>query len=265
MREKAIFSGATIAQATFRATGALLLREMATSYGRSPGGYLWAVLEPLGGIAILSAAFSAFLHRPALGENFPLFYATAILPFLAFQGLCQKTAQALQYSRPLLTYPVITHIDAIFARFLLGALTHLIVFILVICGLQSVYGLRLQLDFAAILNALAMTAALGLGLGTLFCFLRSALPLWDTLWSIINRPLFLMSGVFYLYDGLPLPLRGWLWWNPLLQISGEMRQGFYPGYNASYVSPAYVYAVALTAFTTGLLLLHRRHRDLLNR
>ena len=33
--------------ASFRAIGALILREMATSYGRSPGGYIWAILEPV--------------------------------------------------------------------------------------------------------------------------------------------------------------------------------------------------------------------------
>ncbi|MEL6475009.1 MAG: sugar ABC transporter permease, partial [Pseudomonadota bacterium] len=30
--------------ASLRSIIALMLREMATSYGRSPGGYLWAVL-----------------------------------------------------------------------------------------------------------------------------------------------------------------------------------------------------------------------------
>ncbi|MDJ0823602.1 MAG: sugar ABC transporter permease, partial [Paracoccaceae bacterium] len=32
--------------ATARAVMALMLREMSTSFGRSPGGYLWAILEP---------------------------------------------------------------------------------------------------------------------------------------------------------------------------------------------------------------------------
>ena len=32
---------------TFRTISALIMREMQTTYGRSPGGYLWAVLEPV--------------------------------------------------------------------------------------------------------------------------------------------------------------------------------------------------------------------------
>ena len=41
--------------ATPRTILALMLREMSARYGRSPGGYLWALLEPLGAILILSS------------------------------------------------------------------------------------------------------------------------------------------------------------------------------------------------------------------
>ena len=32
---------------------------MGTTYGRSPGGYLWAILEPVAGIALLSTMIGA--------------------------------------------------------------------------------------------------------------------------------------------------------------------------------------------------------------
>ena len=38
--------------ASLRCVIALMLREMATTYGRSPGGYLWVMLEPIAGIAL---------------------------------------------------------------------------------------------------------------------------------------------------------------------------------------------------------------------
>ena len=31
-----------------------MLREMGSTYGRSPGGYLWVIAEPIGVIAVLS-------------------------------------------------------------------------------------------------------------------------------------------------------------------------------------------------------------------
>jgi capsular polysaccharide transport system permease protein len=249
---------------TLRTIVALMLREMATTYGRSPGGYLWAVLEPVGGIAIRSVAFSMFLHRPAPGTNFPLFYATAYLPFTLYSTLSVKLAQAIQFSKPLLAYPAVTFIDAILARFLLNLLTQVVVFIVVIVGIHLIFGLRPTLDMPAILLGLTMAAALGLGVGTLNCYLRAIFPLWDTIWSIVNRPLFIVSGVFFLFESVPQAVQNLLWFNPLIHVTGEMRRGFYPSYEAANVSPAYVFGVALTTLAAGLLLLKRAHRDILN-
>ncbi len=250
--------------ATLRTVTALMLREMATTYGRSPGGYVWAVLEPVGGIAILSVAFSLFLHRPALGTNFPLFYATAYLPFMLYSALATKLAQALQFSKPLLAYPAVTFVDALLARFALNLLTHLVVFAVVTGGIHAIYGLRAVLDMPSILLGLGLAAGLGLGVGTLNCVLRSAFGAWDTLWGIANRPLFIISGVFFLYDSVPEHLRAILWFNPLIHVTGVIRQGFYPTYHANYASPAYVIFLSLTCFALGLLLLRRHHRDFLN-
>ena len=55
---------------------ALIIREMATTYGTSPGGYLWALLEPVAGIALLTFVFTLALDTPPLGQNFAFFYAS---------------------------------------------------------------------------------------------------------------------------------------------------------------------------------------------
>lgn len=250
--------------ASLRTIVALMLREMATTYGRSPGGYLWAVLEPVGGIAVLSLAFSVFLERPALGTNFPLFYATAFLPFTLYSVLAQKVALSIVFSKPLLAYPAVTFADAILARFALNALTQIVVFALVILGIHAIFGLRAALDWPAILLGLSMAAALGLGVGTLNCYLRAVFPLWDTIWSIANRPLFLVSGIFFLFEGLPAQMRALLWFNPLIHITGAMRAGFYPSYRPDYISPTLVFGISLVTLAAGLLALRHSHRAILN-
>lgn len=242
---------------------ALMLREMAASHGRTPGGYVWSIIEPVAGIAILTLAFSFFLHRPPLGTSFALFFATAYLPFAIYAGLSGKVAQALAFSRPMFAFPVVGVVDAIAARFALNLLTQIAVLVAVMLGIHAIYGLRLQPDWPAILLAVAMAAALGLGLGVLNCALRGLLPVWDLVWAVLNRPLLLCSGVFYLMEHLPAGARAALWYNPLIHVVGEMRRGFYPGYQAAYVSPAYVCACALVPLALGLLILKRAHRDIL--
>ena len=58
---------------TFRAVMALVLREMTTTYGRSAGGYIWAFVQPIAGIALLTFIFTLIARTPPLGTNFPFF------------------------------------------------------------------------------------------------------------------------------------------------------------------------------------------------
>ena len=102
---------------------ALMLREMSTRYGRTPGGYIWALLEPLGGVLILAIGFSLLVRSPPLGTSFILFYATGMMPFDLFQKVSNATAKSLRFSRPLLAYPAVSWIDTLLARFLLNTLT----------------------------------------------------------------------------------------------------------------------------------------------
>lgn len=249
---------------TLRTVTALMLREMSSTYGRSPGGYVWAVLDPVGGIVMLSVVFSFIIRAPALGTNFPLFYATGFLPFMMYTDLGAKLMGAIRFSKPLLAYPGVTWLDAVLGRFVLNTLTHLAVFCLVSGGILILFRTGAILDMPAILNALAMAAALGLGVGMLNCFLASVFPVWQTFWSILTRPMFIISGVFFLYDAMPPLAREVLWYNPLIHVVSEMRRGFYGTYDPVFVSSAYVYGIAGICLLLGMVFLGRYHRDILN-
>ena len=248
----------------WRAVGALMLREMSTTHGRVPGGYLWAVAEPLAGIALLSVIFAIGFHAPSLGTSFPLFYATGLLPFLAFSDITGKLAQALNFSRPLFAYPAVGVLDAILARFLLAALTQLAVASLLLGGILFLSETRATPDLGTLAQAAGLLAVLSLGVGTMNCLLIGLMPLWQRVWSILMRPMFLISGVFFTYQSVPLPWRDLLWWNPLIHVTGLVRRGLYPGYDASYASPTYVLALGLTVALLAGLGLRRWHRDILS-
>lgn len=250
--------------ASLRAVLALVLREMATTHGRSPGGYLWAVLEPVAGIALLTLIFSAVFRAPPLGINFPIFYATGMIPFLMFLDLSAKVAGALNFSKPLLVYPSVTFVDAILARFIVTFMTQLVVAYVVLGGIVFVFETRTAPDLAVIAKALSMSATLALGLGTLNCFLFSMVPIWPRVWAVLTRPLFILACTMFAYESVPQPFRDYLWYNPLIHIVGYMRHGFYPTYDATYVSTNYVAGVSLGLMVVGLVLLKRHHRALLN-
>lgn len=243
---------------------ALMLREMSTRYGRSPGGYLWAFLEPIGVILIMAIGFSLLVRTPPLGSSFILFFATGMLPFTLYQNVVQAVGGSIAFSKNLLRYPVVTWIDAMIARFTLNTLTSLLVTYVLIVGLLELTETRVIFDIAPILLALALAALLGLGLGAVNCALNGMLAPWPLIWSIITRPLFLASGILIMYEDLPEAVQNIIWYIPHMHISGIMRSGFYPTYAPDYVSVTYVVTFCLVTLCLGLLLLGRFHRDILN-
>jgi capsular polysaccharide transport system permease protein len=241
-----------------RVIAAMMIREMATRYGSSTGGYVWAVIEPLGGILLLSIVFSLALRTPPLGNSFVLFYATGVVPFSMYRFMANGVAASISSNRGLLRYPVVSVFDAVAAKFLLNFITVAVIGAALFGGIVLFTDAHVNLDLGRIAVAGGLAAALGLGVGVLNCVLFGFFPNWKNLWSILNRPLFLVSGVFFLFESAPPGLRDVLWWNPLVHVIGVMRSGFYGTYEPHYVSYVFVLGVVLGLFVTGAFLL-RRH------
>lgn len=243
---------------------AFLLREMGTSYGRHPGGFLWAIIEPILAIFLLTFVFSLAFRAPALGDNFALFYATGYLPFTLYMDLTNKLGQAIRYSKNLLKYPNINFFDAIIARLILTTLVNLIVFFCVINSILTFYEINQHVLINQILHSLFLATILGLGVGTFNCYFSTRFPTWERIWSILNRPAFVISGVFFTLESVPDPYRTYLSYNPVIHVVEVMRMGFYPTYKNTLFDPLYVYAVASILFCIGLSLLVRNHRSLIH-
>lgn len=251
--------------ATFRSIFALMLREMSTSYGRSPGGYLWAVLEPTAGIVLLTAIFSIGFRHPPLGTSFPLFYATGILPFLMYGDLAMKLSQVLSFSRALLEYPRVTFVDALVARFLLSIMTQFMVHFLVFFAILELFAGDVTIDVGKVALSYMMIIALGVGIGTINSFLTLAFPIWQSVWAVMTRPIFLVSCIFFLLESVPKFYQDILWYNPLVHPIGMMRDAFFPYYDPNYVSVVYTMMLSAILMLIGLFLLNRYHRDILDK
>ena len=250
--------------AAFRATSALILREMSTSFGRTPGGYFWAIIEPVAAVSLLTFVFSLAFDQPPIGKSFALFYATGYLPFMLYSDLAQKIGVSLRFSRPLLAYPAVTWWDALLARFILNALTHTLVFMLVIGGIIILSGRPVVLDLPRVFLGLSLAAGLGFGIGALNAFLFEMFPIWERIWAILNRPLFIISGVLFLPEGVPMPYDDWLWFNPIAHVIGFVRAGIYPAYSAHFSTPLYPVFIALSALALAMVFLGRHARRLLS-
>lgn len=250
---------------TIRVVMALILREIGSRDSRSSLGFLWAIIDPIATVAILSVAFSLFTRTPPLGTNFPLFYVTGIVPFHIYSHISNKVSGSLRFSRQLLGFPSVTVLDALIARFILNYLIDILVFVILAYGVIHTYDLRVNVEVPSVLLAILMAGALAIGIGTFNSVLFIMFPTYEYVWGMFNRPMTIASGVLIMIEDLPEWLFKLLWWNPAAHIVSEMRHGFYPFYNTSWVSPSYVFLVAGITFVLGLVTLQRHVYDALDK
>ncbi|PIE12391.1 MAG: sugar ABC transporter permease [Rhodobacterales bacterium] len=243
---------------------ALILREMATTYGRSPGGYLWAIVEPVGMIVVLSFGFSLLMRSPSLGHSFMLFYATGYLVFNHYSRIYGSVVNSINYSRPLLKYPAVTWIDSMIARLTLALLTNLFNSFLIIGGTILVVGTSGVIDPVPVFLAFFLATMLGLGIGAMNSVLMGLFPIWRSLWNIAMGPLMIASAVIYIMEDLPDFAQNILWWNPLTHITGLSREGFFSTYHPNYISEVYVLVIGTVFLVLGLIFLRANYLKILN-
>ena len=249
---------------TLRVVLALMLRELGSRDSRSSLGFLWMLIEPVGTVILLSFAFSIISRTPRLGTNFQLYYVTGVIPFHMYSQIGNRVAGSIRFSRQLLGFPSVTVLDAIFARFLLNYLVSILVFIVSVVGVVWFYGLHVNVDLPSAVLSVAMAGALAISIGTFNSVLFIAWPTYENIWGMLSRPMFLASGIMLLINDLPDKYFNYLKWFPVAHVVGEMRHAFYPGYDASYVSPFYVFMVAGIAFLIGLVTLQHFVYDALD-
>jgi ABC-type polysaccharide/polyol phosphate export systems, permease component len=237
-----------------RVVAALVVRETSTRFGSKPGGYIWALLDPAAHIAFLSLIFMAIARTPALGHSFPLFFATGYIGFQFYQAAVGYLNTAVTSNRALLSYPNVAPFDTILARYILQLGTTIVVGFCVfsVIGLSLRSPLTIQWHF--IIEAAFAASLLALGSAFANNILFQKFPLYEKFYGIVTRPLFLVSGIFFLPDALPHPARDIVMLNPLVHVVMLFRKGFYPEYRAIGYDAGYLYGFALSLLLGGMFL-----------
>jgi capsular polysaccharide transport system permease protein len=227
---------------------------MSTRFGTKPGGYIWAFLDPAAHITFLSLIFMAITHRPALGESFLLFFATGYIGLQFYQGMAHYLNAAVNSNRALLSYPNVAPIDTVFARYILQLGTTALVGFCVFTGIGLSLTSPLTIQWPYIIEAAFAASLLALGNALANNVLFPKYPLYEKFYEIFTRPLFMVSGVFYLPDSLPHPGKEIILLNPVAHVVMLFRKGFYPEYRAMGFDANYLYGVALSLLFVGLLI-----------
>ena len=232
---------------------ALLLRETRTTFGNSSLGYLWAILTPALGVGLLVLIFSFASRQPPFGQSLALFFATGLLTLEFYIKLSNSLMNVIDANKALLLYPVVTETSAILARFILISLTYFIIMwifygVLIVLGFANLPSFPIDLSLAFLAIAL-----LGLGIGLMNLMITGLWQSWRFVWPIINRPMFFISGVFFIPSLLPDYVLNYLKWNPVLHLIEWIRTAYYPNYDSRVLDCSYLLTLSFLFIVIGLM------------
>jgi len=237
-----------------RAVMALMLREMHTRFGEAKAGYLWAVVEPMVHAVTLTLIVSHFGHASPLGGSIETFIATAVIAFFLFRDVEARIESALHANRGLLYFPVVKPLDVIVARFVLEFLTWLMVALVMMLVMAALGYETLPHDPVEVMLSLLGMALLGLGLGLFTAVINNFTLVWEKVLHVLLRPVYLLSGIVFLPSALPQELQDIIWYLPTAHGIDWMRQGFYEGYESTFLNKAYLLVTGVVLLFLGLLL-----------
>lgn len=234
---------------------ALFVRELKTRFGKYRMGYVWALLEPVAHVTVLSLIWSAMGTHDFNGIPVPMYILTGMIPFLYFQKSVSLCMNAIDANRGLFNYRQVRPIDPVLARIVLETIIHFssYLFLLFIAGWFLRYDVAINDALGLItINSLLLITTLGVGLlfsvyNTLYPEIMKLVPL------LLFRILYFISGIMFPLIFVPAEYHRWLLWNPLLHIVEFNHLYYFSNFVTGEVSLSYVLLFAMASLTLGLL------------
>jgi capsular polysaccharide transport system permease protein len=239
---------------------ALLLRELTSRFGKSRGGFLWVLVEPIAHLMLPILIFGFIRQRLMPGVEFPVFLVYGFLPFLLFKAICLQIVDGVNAAQGLLSYRQVLLMDVFVAKAMAHCVIQAVVFSIVLTGL-GMFGYEvLPPRPVELAGVLALTTVLAFGLGLLLAAIASLVPDARAVIHVMFMPLYFASGILFPVTRFSDQWVQLLAINPVLHLVELSRLTGVEGYVAmEQLSIVYPVALALTSTIIGLMLYRLRY------
>jgi len=233
---------------------ALMLRDVRSRYFGNALGAVIAIAWPLSHIFVVLAV-NTFAGRAApYGDSAALWFATGLVPFMAYNYITRFTVFGMVQNRQLLALPIVNVMDIVLARALMEVLNTGVVvlataFIFTLMGVGFVPNDPVQAFYA-----MGASMLLGFGFGIVNAVIAGMFTGWALGVGFFCIVMWFASGVVINVDALPEAAQYWLSFNPALQGVVWMRSAYYEGYGAEILDKSYMLSFALASIFLGLVL-----------
>jgi lipopolysaccharide transport system permease protein len=140
-------------------------REIKIRYKQTAMGAAWAVLQPFLSMVLFTVVFGRFAHIPSEGLPYPIFYYSALLPWMYFSNSLQNATNTIVQNQGMITKVYFPRLALPFASVLSGLVDFGVGFVMFVV-MMIYYGVRpgIPLLFFPVFLLLAVLTAAGMGL-----------------------------------------------------------------------------------------------------
>lgn len=233
---------------------AVVLRDMRSRFFDHGLGFLVVSLWPLGHMLILLVIYTAMGRRAPYGESMNVFFATGLIPTLAFMYISRFMSLSLILNKPMLAFPVVSVLDIMLARSFLEVIAAFVTLLLMVITLIALGDNPFPIDPLLAAEAYGASILLAIGIGCLAGVIVMILPLFATVYALMMIIVYITSGTLFVTQSLPEILIYILSWNPVFHLVEWMREAYFLGYNSRVLDKPYVIWFGVTALFLGLAL-----------
>lgn len=243
---------------------ALFVREIRTGFNDRLG-LAWAIFQPLSFIFLLS-----FLRgRMDGGDTHTIptfeFMMYGMLLIQLFLETLTNCAAAIKKNKSLFAFRQVQPISSVLASALFSLLIKLSVFVLIFLIMYF-----LKMDFKLddplfILLNIVTLWMFALSLGLMFAIAQCYVPEISKIQSVLSRPMFFISAVFFSMQDVPKEYWPYLDWNPILHAIELTRHAAYNTYSTEAVSGFYLFFSALVALFFAASIYHISWKQAISR
>jgi lipopolysaccharide transport system permease protein len=140
-------------------------REIKLRYKQTAIGAAWAVLQPFMSMLVFTLFFGRLAHIPSEGSPYPIFYYSALLPWMYFANSLQNATSAIVQNQSMITKVYFPRLALPLSAVLSGLVDFGIGFLMFV-AMMVYYGVRpgVPLLFFPLFLLLAVLTATGMGL-----------------------------------------------------------------------------------------------------
>nr|WP_086941021.1 ABC transporter permease [Thaumasiovibrio occultus] len=230
---------------------AIFLREIKSTF-TDKFGLSWALISPM-----IMVTTMVIMRNPFDGGSthsmptvFFVVYGVVLVQF--FLGTFGSTSNAIQKNKPLYAFRQVQPISSVLAISCFELLNKTALLLLLALLAYLFKFAPKMVDPLALLAVIFKVWILSASLGTMFSLAACFIPEVNKVKSILTRPLFFISGIFFSLQDIPRVFWPYLTWNPLLHAVELARYYAYPAYGMVGVSEFYLNITTLTTLTLAL-------------